>query len=272
MRVASLAMGVTACSVLTNLADLESSDAAPDAFQGGPADATTEGIPDTSTVDGIADGTTSTSFCAQVDAAFCDDFERDGAFVPPWTGVFTSGGGTVTRAEIDSGCVSIIVGAGDAAPAANLNKILGSASKIHYAFDMQVAQYSTSPGASVNTSQVYLPLADGGSILAGYVYLAFSAATARLVEQHHYADGGFSAQTSVSFGPPSAGPWHHVDLTIDIGGLTANVTVDQQPSVGITLPAIYEPGQPTAYAGVTFETVSSDHFAMYLDNTVVWLE
>jgi hypothetical protein len=264
-----LASGVAACSLLTNLDDLNgtASDAAtPDVFEG-----VTDGGMDAAT-DAVVDAITS-PFCAQVDATFCDDFEEDGSFLPHWTGLYTAASGALTRTVLDSGCISVSVGAGDAASAADLNKaFLTSASKIHYAFDMQIAEYATASGATANTSQVYLPLVDGGGLLAGYVYLALSAASSRLVEQHHFADGGFSTQISAVFNSPAPGTWCHVDVVVDLVALTSSVSIDGADAGSISLPPVYQPGQPITYAGVNFETTNSDHFGMFLDNTVVWLE
>jgi hypothetical protein len=261
---------MVACSALTNLDDLSGSDAM---NEGDVASDVTIGD---GGVDAIADAEAGPSLpfsCAQVDAAFCDDFEADGSFVPPWSSITTQATGTLTRAQQDSGCVLMTLGAGDAAPSAFLSKtISATASKIHYAFDLQVRSYATSPSASVNANHIYLPVVDGGGLIAGYVYLTLSSGSSRLVEQHHSIDAGFSAQISTPFPSPAVGTWTHFDVMVDVVADIASVAINGADAGTINLPPVYSPGSPNPTAGLGFETVSSDQFSVYIDNTVVWIE
>jgi hypothetical protein len=259
---------MAACSLLTNLDDLNGgNDATSDVETGEAGDAGGSDAPVSDAEAGVG------PFCSRVDATFCDDFEEDGSFSPPWTALNTQGDGSLTRAVQDSGCVLVALGEGDAAPAAYLTKAFtASASKIHYAFDLQVRSYATSSGATANVNQFYLPLVDGGGIISGYVYLALSAASSRLVEQHHSVDAGFSAQISAFFTSPLPGTWTHFDVMVDLVARSSSVAINGVDAGGIALSAIYQPGLATATAGVEFETVGSDQFSVFIDNTVVWLE
>jgi hypothetical protein len=166
---------MVACSVLTNLDDLSGGgDATSDVASDVASDVTITDAGMDVIGDADADtGPTVPFSCSQVDATFCDDFEGDGSLVPPWTSLATQNGGALTHVVQDSGCILVALGGGDAAPYAYLTKAFtASASKVHYAFDLQVRSYATSSGAVANVNQFYLPFIDSGAFISGYVYLA----------------------------------------------------------------------------------------------------
>jgi hypothetical protein len=245
MRAACIGGAVMAssCSLLTSLTDLSATDASP------------------------------TTFTCANDAAFCDDFEADGSFFPRWTGSTIKGSGVLARAVVDSGCIAASVGNGATSSAATLSKaFLENASVAHYAFDLRVVSFPTT--GTANICELELPPSDSGVVMGGHLFITLGSESAKLAEQHHYPDGGYSMSQLLPFAPPPVGVWTHYDLVIDLVGSTMSIAVDGT-TVGSTptsIAAVYGPGQITINAGVTYASPICDQASIDLDNVVVWLQ
>jgi hypothetical protein len=259
----ALASASAACSLLTNLGDLADSG----------ADAGPDVVADTSEA-GSDVAPPQSRYCTTVDATFCDDFESDGSFFPPWTTLVTQGDASVGRTFADSGAVLFTVGAPtDASARAYLNKaFLTATGHFRYAFDMQIAAYPSAASGSTNVNEVNLIIADAGGLSSGAIFLTIGATSSSLVEQHRFADGGYSNAVGSPFSPLNVGEWRHFDLDIDVDAGSASLAIDGTPAAMINFAPVYTAGAPTIYAGIPFENATTDQFVLVVDNTAVWLE
>jgi len=244
MRLVWLVVPMSACSLLTNLDSLHGDAGMP---APGPA--------------------------CQADATFCDDFSEpaDASFFPPWTAKHLYGNGQLARTFAGMTCLSASASEGGFA---NLEKdFIVAATKIHYAFDMQITSYPTA-GGNVNTNSIQVPLVPPvGSTVLLSVFLNVTSGMTELAVQQHFVDGGVGNGATVAFTPPSLGVWTHFDMTLDLGMGIASLDIDDggfDASIQtlLTLPA--NPSKITA--GVDFTGPPVDQFGMLITNTTVWLE
>ena len=242
MRVPWLLLALPACSLLTSLDELAGDGGTPPPPPG--------------------------SACTQ-DATFCDDFSEqppDASFFPLWTS--RNGSGDVHRTMCGTTpCLAVSTPAGP--EIANLIKNFNTpATNIHYAFDLQVTQYPTV--GSANTMQIEATV-NLPTIELIKVYLEFHPTAAKFSEQSGAPDGAQSVSITQSFPPPQTGTWTHFDVVVDLPSGTMTLAINDAGLPSQTIPSA-DSSTPAVFAGVGFETVTTDHFAMNVTNTIVWLQ
>lgn len=142
---------------------------------------------------------------------FCDDFESDGGFTPPWTRVL----GFPERSVVsDSGVARLGAEAGPAQVA--LVKHFNAVAKLRCAFDVKM---------------VNAPSDDAGVVQAGLLHIegtsfGDSGATGYFADLRYLANGPFFYEVLSAPGNPPAvneglavklfdGKWHRVEITLD---------------------------------------------------------
>jgi hypothetical protein len=207
-----------------------------------------------------------TGFCASLVPApvFCDDFDGP-PLTTKWPTVTAPAGAVVATQTL--AFVSPPRGLGINTSGANAafvsRSFPGSFGSVHLAFDVLVAQGSSTENTYVATLEV------GNNAVA--LYASFDVSLLRL--QERIANGG-SPPTVVdhSAQPPlGKGKWRHVVIDLALTGGSPKVTMQVEGATMIANEALdpsWQPGEATLSVGPTYLQVS-DPRALQFDNVVL---
>ena len=186
------------------------------------ADVSDAGIQDSGFPDIFVPPLVDASFCASVDATFCDDFDTV-ALAVRWDSLYTRAGGNVVQSPNDAApsepnTLLTTIPGGDAATeytrAAFLSKtITGNFTHFDVAFDI----HSSAPGD--NGAMLPIEIFGNGTTVQPESYLGIYMwpHMTYAIEQHDFSDGGALAFQSPNwFTQIQLTAWHRVEISIDL--------------------------------------------------------
>jgi hypothetical protein len=216
-----------------------------------------------------------TSFCAQVDARFCDDFDdSDGATFDHWSSSNFAHAATMSRAPSDASTPFAArfdsYGVDGGIPEAFLKTFFTDAvtSFVTFSFDMRVDQFPTIPTASFTAAGFALASDNGGAILLVEQDSTTLAATIP-------TDGGTSYTTIPLAFVAQPGVWAHFDVTFtkSAGTISVAAAVDQkQVLVATALDPRISMGLPSISIGEVYTASNTDRTSFLVDDVVVRFE